>query len=166
MFILYCCAMPELDPLDAAILALVQQNNRLTNVQIAEEVGLSATAVHRRLRRLRAAGVIEADVAVVSPEAVGRGMTAIVEVELEREAPDLIDAFKTRMLSAPEVMQCYYVTGSADFVLIVTSHNLKDYEALTQRLLFANPNVKRFRTSVVMERFKVGLAVPLATASD
>lgn len=150
-----------MDTFDARLLNLVQQNNRLTTEQISEAVGLSSTACQRRLKRFRDNGIIAADIAVVSPEAVGRRMTMIVQVSLEREQPEHLDKFKNSMLSTPEVMQCYYVTGSADFILILTAKDMKDYENFTRRFFFNNPNIHHFNTSVVMDHVKVGLSIPI-----
>lgn len=153
--------MTDLDAFDRKLLALVQENARLTAEQLGERVGLSASACHRRLRRLRETGVIEAEIAVVAPETVGRSLTMIVEVSLEREHPHIIDAFKRSMRATPEVMQCYYVTGDADFIIILTARDMKSYERFTQRFFFDNPQVRKFRTFVVMDRTKVGLGVPM-----
>jgi Lrp/AsnC family leucine-responsive transcriptional regulator len=151
----------QLDVFDVKILDIIQRNNRLATEQIAEEVGLSPSAVQRRLRRLRKGGVIVADVAILSPEAVGRGVTAIVEVTLEHEHPHILDDFKKSMIATPEVMQCYYVTGNADFVLIITAKDIKDYEAFSYRTFSSNPLVRRFNTSIVMNTVKSGSVVPL-----
>ena len=85
----------------------------------------------------------------------------IVEVTLDSERPDDLDRFKERMLASPEVMQCYYVTGNSDFIMILSARNMADYEAFTRRHFFAEDNVKRFRTSAVMDRVKTGFALPL-----
>jgi Lrp/AsnC family transcriptional regulator, leucine-responsive regulatory protein len=151
----------DLDSFDLRLLALVQQDARQSTESLAAEVGLSAAAVQRRLKRLRQEGVIAATVAVVAPEAVGRPMTFVVEVSLERERADLMDGFKRLMRATPEVQQCYYVTGDTDFVVVVTARSMADYEAFTRRTFFGNPNIRRFRTSVVMDRVKVGLTVPV-----
>ena len=83
-------------------------------------------------------------------------------VELERERVDQLDAFRRRAKAEPRVQQCYYITGEADFALIVLARDMQDFQELTHRLFFDDANVKRFRTSVVMDRTKVGLTVPLA----
>src|SRR3546814_1253757 len=119
------------------------------------------TTLFRSLKRLRETGVIEAEIAVVAPEAVGRALTMIVEVSLEREHPHIVEAFKKSMRATPEVMQCYYVTGEADFIILLTARDMKSYERFTQRFFFDNPQIRRFRTFVVMDRTKVGLSVPL-----
>ena len=96
---------------------------------------------------------------MVDPTAVGRAITILVAVDVESERADLLDAAKARFAAAPEVQQCYYVAGEADFILVTTVATMTDYEALTRRLFFADPNVKRFRTFVAMDRVKVGLSV-------
>ena len=155
-----------MDKFDAAILNAVQDNNRLTAEQLSGRVGLSPAACQKRLKKLRDNGTIARDISVLVPEAVARGLTMIVEVTLERERAELIDQFKKTMLAAPEVMQCYYVTGSADFILVLTAKDMKDYEDFTRRYFFQQSNVSRFRTNVVMDRVKVGLAIPVEAAAD
>ena len=153
----------KLDEFDLRILDFVQHNNRLSAEEIAEKAFLSPSAVQRRLRRLRRDGVIEADVAIISPESVGRNLVVIVEVVLEREKAHILAEFKELMLNAPEVMQCYYITGEADFVLIMTAKSMQDYEAFARHYFSENPHVRRFRTSIVISRVKSGLTVPLET---
>jgi DNA-binding Lrp family transcriptional regulator len=150
-----------LDSFDRAILAIVQRDNRTPQRQIGEAVNLSAPAVQRRIRRMEQAGVIQANVAIVDPDKVGRPLTIFVEVELESERAELIDQVKRRFSDAREIQQCYYVTGETDFILVVTVATMAEYEALTRRLLFADSNVKRFRTFVAMDRVKVGLEAPV-----
>ncbi len=154
-----------LDSFDRAILAILQRDNRTPQREIGEAVNLSAPAVQRRIKRLEEAGVIRANVAIVDPDKVGRPLTLFVEVEVESERADLIDAVKRRFAEASEVQQCYYVTGETDFVLVVTAATMAEYEALTRRLFFADSNVKRFRTFVAMDRVKVGLTAPLGRDS-
>lgn len=154
--------MTRFDAFDVKLLKIVQYDNRLTAEALSERVGLSPSACQRRLKRLRDEGVIEADISVISPEAVGRQLTMIVEVTLERERPDIMDEFKRSMIATPEVMQCYYVTGDTDFILILTARDMKHYEQFTKRFFFDNPNIRRFHTLVVMDRVKTGLYVPVA----
>lgn len=148
-----------LDKADRIILNLLQANARVSLEALADSCGLSSASVQRRVKRLRDAGVIESEIAVLNPEALGQCMTFIVMVELERERIDQLDAFRRIVKKEAQVQQCYYVTGDADFTLICTASNMADFEALTQRLFFENTNVRRFRTSVVMDRTKVGLSV-------
>ncbi|WP_411969808.1 Lrp/AsnC family transcriptional regulator [Mesorhizobium sp. BR1-1-15] len=155
-------ALPaSLDSFDLAILAMLQKDNTTPQRLIGEAVNLSAPAVQRRIKRMQQTGVIAANVAVIEPAAVGQPITIFVEVELESERTELIDAAKRQFLAAPEVQQCYYVTGEADFILAITVADMSAYEALTRRLFFDSNNVRKFRTFVAMDRVKVGLTVPL-----
>lgn len=152
---------PDLDSLDAAILACLQADSRTIAEVIGAKVGLSAAAVQRRIKRLRETGVIEREVAVLSPEALGLAMTFVVTVEMERERLDVLDAFRRQTLADECVQQCYYVTGAADFVLVVRCRDMAGFDAFTRRMFFDNPNVRHFTTSVAMDRVKVGLTLPL-----
>jgi Lrp/AsnC family leucine-responsive transcriptional regulator len=151
----------SLDSFDRKILAAVQRNARLTAAELSELVGLSPSACHRRLAALREAGVIEAEIAIVDPKAVGRRITMIVTVTLEREHSDVITEFKRAARDTAEIMQCYYVTGQADFVMVLTAKSMEAYDAFVERFLFSNRNVRRFETMVVMDRVKVGFGLPL-----
>ena len=154
----------RLDSFDLAILDILQKDNTTPQRAIGEQVNLSPAAVHRRVRRMQEDGVIVGNHAVVDPRAVGLPLMVIVEVHVESERLDLLDAAKRSFAKDPEVQQCFYVTGEADFVLIVTVPSMSAYEALTRRLFFGNNNVKRFRTLMVMDRVKTGLAVSLSNA--
>ena len=150
-----------LDAADLVILRLFQEDSTTPIRALAEAAELSVPSVQRRLRRLREGGVIEREIGVLAPSALGVAMTFIVLVELERERLDQLDAFRRRALRDPNVQQCYYITGEADFVLICLARDMAGFEALTQRLFFADENVRRFRTSVVLSRTKVGLSLPI-----
>ena len=151
----------ELDSFDRHILTILQGANTTPQRLIGEQVNLSAASVHRRIKKMEEQGVIQANIAVVDPAQAGQRITVIVEVELASEQIDLIDEAKKSFYYAPEVQQCYYVTGETDFILIVSVSSMEDYELLTRRLFFGNTNVKRFRSFVTMDRVKVGLSVPL-----
>ncbi|WP_376769233.1 Lrp/AsnC family transcriptional regulator [Neoaquamicrobium sediminum] len=149
----------QLDAFDRKILAILQRDNNTSQRTIGERVNLSAPAVQRRIKRMTEDGVIQANVAVVDPTAVGQSVTIFAEVEVISETAEQIEAAKRAFASAPEVQQCYYVTGEADFILVIVVPAMTDYEALTRRLFFGNNNVRRFRTFVAMDRVKVGLSV-------
>jgi Lrp/AsnC family transcriptional regulator, leucine-responsive regulatory protein len=149
----------QLDDFDRKILALLQTNNKRSQREISDAVHLSASAVNRRIAMMEEAGVIRANVALVDPAKVGRAITLIVEVSVESERLDLLDTVKARIAACPQVQQVYYVTGETDFVLILCVADMSEYEQLTRQLFFAEGNVKRFRTMVVMERAKASMAV-------
>lgn len=146
---------------DQIILRMLQTNSRERLETIAIETGLSVATVQRRVRNMKADGTIMAETALINPKSVGYAMTFLIFVELEHERIDQIDAFRRKAKAEPQVQQCYYVTGEADFAIIALAKDMEDYEHLTHRLFFKDSNVKRFRTSVVMDRTKVGLDVPL-----
>src|SRR5215470_14385654 len=156
----------ELDDIDLRILGTVQKNNQLTSEIIAERVGVSATACQRRLKQLRVTGVIEADVSIISAKAAGRPIQMLVLVTLERERSDIIDRFKKAIRTTPEVVNGFYVTGDIDFVLYVTARDMEDYEQFTRRFFYENQDIKGFRTLVVMDRVKVGFALPLPGVTE
>ncbi|WP_289080339.1 Lrp/AsnC family transcriptional regulator [uncultured Sulfitobacter sp.] len=150
-----------IDAIDRKILHHVQRDNLLTSARLSELVGLSQTSVQRRLARLRATKAIEADIAVVSPEAVGRPLTMLIAVELARERSDIIDRFKRAVRERAEVMSAYYVTGETDFMLIVSAKDMQDYEAFTRDFFYNNPDIKGFKTTVVMNRIKASFTLPV-----
>lgn len=154
--------MPDnLDDRDLKLISLIQNNARTNLDVLSEATHLSVPSVQRRLKKLRDQGVIEKEVAVITPEKLGFQMTFIVMVELERESLDKLNAFKKKIDDEPRVQQSYYVTGESDFVLICVVRDARDFEKLTHTLFFENSNVRRFRTSMVMNKHKVGLNVPV-----
>lgn len=148
-----------MDDKDLHILRLVQENARLTAETLGERVGLSPAAVQKRLKKLKETGVIEREIAVLSPKKLDRDLTVIVEVILERENRQQLEEFKKKMRTAPSVQQCYYTTGEADFLLILSVRDIKEYEAFTQEHFFDASNISRFKTSIVMDRVKRSLDV-------
>lgn len=148
-----------MDDKDLEILRLVQRDARLTAEALGFEIGLSPPAVQKRLKKLRETGVIESEIAVLSSAKLGRGMTVIVQVMLERESRMHLDAFKRKMRTAPAVQQCYYATGEADFILVVIVEDIAEYETFTQEYFFDESNVSKFTSSIVMDRVKVSLDI-------
>ena len=151
----------QLDRHDREILARYQHDTQVPAKVIADAVGLSTAAVQRRLKRLRADGVIEREIAQLDPKAVGLPVTCLVSVDLERERAADLTRFRRKILAAPEVQQCWYVTGDTDYMLVVLAESMEAYEVFTRRELLDDPNVRSFTTYVALERVKVGLDVPL-----
>ena len=149
----------DLDAIDRQLLTVLQRDARVPLDALAERVDASVATVQRRLKRLREGGAIVREVAIVDPPALGRSMTFLVMVELERERAHDLDAFRRALRDEPLVQQAYYVTGETDFALVCLAHDMAEFEDLTRRLFLDRPNVRRFRTSVVMDRTKVGLDV-------
>ncbi|MHA6909169.1 Lrp/AsnC family transcriptional regulator [Ralstonia pseudosolanacearum] len=151
----------ELDSYDRKLLRLLQENNKLSQRDLADAVSLSASAVNRRIAALEEAGVIRANVSVVDAAALGRPITILVGVKLENERLDLLDEVCNRFVSRPEVQQVYYVTGDFDFMLVLNVRSMTEYEALTRELFLVSGNVKSFKTHVAMRQAKVTLKVAI-----
>ena len=154
-----------LDKLDRSILRMLQQDGRATFDQIAESVGLSPSAVLRRVRRLEDAGVIARYVALVQPEAVGLGLTAYVNVRLEKHAGGAkrnpMDLFRASVQSWPEVVECAALTGDMDFHLRLVVADMAAYSRFIMDTLLKHPSVQDCKTSFVMDRVKSTTALPL-----
>ncbi|PCH82540.1 MAG: ArsR family transcriptional regulator [Hyphomicrobiales bacterium] len=152
------------DQADRVLLENLQTDSSRGLEYLSQACGLSIASVQRRLKRMRESGVIQREVAILDRKMLGQAMTFIVMVEMERERLDDLDKFHRIACGDPQVQQCYYVTGEADFTLICTARDMEDFEALTHRLFFDNKNVRRFWTSVVMGIRKLGLSVPVDEA--
>lgn len=152
---------PALDNFDRAILRIVQRNAKTPQRKIAERVNLSPAAVQRRVAAMEDAGIIAANVAIVDTAAVGMAITSIVEVHLTDERIATVDAAKALFRTAPEVQQCYYVTGGISFVLVIVTPDMVAYEATTRRLFAENDAITSFRSLIVLDRVKVGAGIEI-----
>ena len=150
-----------MDQFDHRILELLQNDCRMTADKIAQQVALSPAAVHKRLKKLRSGGGIASEVAVLEPAKFGYLMRVIVEVTLERESLHELEAFKAEMRNSPNVQQCYYTTGDADFILLLLVKDIVEYERFTRSHFLGNKIIRRFESNVVMDVVKDGRAVPL-----
>jgi Lrp/AsnC family transcriptional regulator, leucine-responsive regulatory protein len=148
-----------MDGFDRKILAIVQRDCLRKAEAIAEEVGLSASAVQRRLRALRASGVIRAEVAVVDAKAVGQAMTFIAGLEVDRDNYDVLQKLQLWADATPQIQQLYYVTGAVDLVAVILARDVEDFDALSARLMRDNPLIRRITTNVVLKPLKLGLYV-------
>jgi DNA-binding Lrp family transcriptional regulator len=154
-----------LDAVDRRLLALLQQDAALTNQALAERAHLSPATCLRRVRRLVESGLIERRVALLSPDALARitgaGLTAILEVMLDRQDAVALDAFEARVAPEPAVQQCYRVTAGPDFVLVVHVPDMPAYHAFVQRVLTAQMNVRNVRAFFSVKRSKFDPALPV-----
>ncbi|GAB4466074.1 MAG: Lrp/AsnC family transcriptional regulator [Burkholderiaceae bacterium] len=151
----------RLDAIDRRLLNLLQEDNWLTNQALAERAHISPPTCLRRVKRLVDAGVIERQVAIVSPQVVGPGVTAIVEITLEHQAAERQAEFERRVADEPAVQQCYRVSPGPDFVLIVYVADMPAYHALVHRLFTAEANVRNIRTFFSIHRSKFEPKVPV-----
>ena len=148
-----------LDDFDRRLLTEVQIDNRRPHHVLGERVGLSPSAVRRRLARLREAGVITADVSLVSPRASGE--TVIVGVRMEKESAATYAAFKARMIDCAEVSQCYSVSGEVDFILVVHIADMERYDDWIAEHLLSDPDIARSTAHIVYSRVKYETALPV-----
>lgn len=157
--------METLDKLDKAILRHLQLDGRATFDQIAERVGLSSSAVLRRVKRLETTGVIDRYVAIVKPEAVGLGLTAYINVRLEKHTEthkrNPMDLFRASVQVWPEVVECAALTGEMDYLLRLVVADMAAYSHFIMDTLLKHPSVQDCKTSFVMDRVKTTTVLPL-----
>jgi DNA-binding Lrp family transcriptional regulator len=154
-----------LDAVDLQLLTQLQRDASLSNLELAQRVNTSPPTCLRRIKRLRDAGLIEKQIAILQPErmaaAMGHGLTAIVEITLDRQDADALERFEKRVADEAAVQQCYRVSPGPDFVLVVHAAHMPDYQALTQRLFTADANVRNVKAFFSVKRSKFGAELPL-----
>ncbi|WP_424832752.1 Lrp/AsnC family transcriptional regulator [Ruegeria sp.] len=146
--------MDQFDDRDGQILQHLQTDSRMSNADLADKVGMSASALWRRVRALEEAGIIERYGAVVNPSAMGLGFEAIVHVHLTRHDPDRIVDFIRAVEISAEVQECYATTGQADYHLRVLCRDLAAYNVFLEDFLFRLPAVASAQTNVVLRTIK------------
>lgn len=160
--------MEELDAIDMALLDQLQLDAGLTNQDLARKVHVSPPTCLRRVARLEAAGLVERRVAILARDKlvaiVGHGIDAVVEVTLDRQDAQSMDAFEERAVADEAVQQCYRVSPGPDFVLVVATPDMPAYLALAQSLLTGDANVRNVKAFFSVRRSKFAPAVPLARA--
>jgi len=156
--------MRDIDATDLRLLALLQADASVSNLQLAADAGTSPATALRRVRRLEAAGVIERRIAVLSHEKLGGGLTALVEITLDRQGAEHLDAFERRVLAQAQVQQCYRVSPGPDFVLVVFAPDMAAYDALVQRLFTQDANVRNVKAFFSVRRAKFDPSIPLQGA--
>ncbi len=157
--------MQTLDKLDRQILRTLQADGRATYDQLSEIVGLSPSAVLRRVKRLEESGVIDRYVALVKPESVGLGLTAYINVRLEKNTEshkrNPMDLFRASVQTWPEVAECVALTGEMDYLLRVVVQDMAHYSRFIMDTLLKHPSVQDCKTSFMLDRVKATTAVPL-----
>ncbi len=150
-----------LDRIDRAILAELQEDARVSNAELARRVALSPSACLRRVRELEAEGVIRRHVSLLEPAAVGLPVSIFVQVTLERQAETALEEFESEVLGLPEVMECYLMTGDADYLLRVVVPDLPSYERLLMGHLTRVKGIASIKSSVSLKQVKYRTALPL-----
>ncbi len=154
-----------IDAMDLQILAQLQRDASLSNQDLAEAVRTSAPTCLRRIKRMRDAGLIERQIAILNPErlakSLGHGLCVIVEITLERQGAEELARFEARVLQDAAVQQCYQVSPGPDFVLVVHARDMPSYQALVQRLFTTDANVRNVKAFFSVKRGKFGAELPL-----
>lgn len=155
--------MPQitLDQIDQRILAALQANARLSNVELANQAGLSPSPCLRRVRGLEEDGVIKGYAALVDQEAVGLPVSVFVMVSLERQVEQALEIFEARVSALPEVMECYLMTGDSDYLLRVVTRDLQAYERFLMHQLTKFPGVSSIKSSFALKQVVYRTALPI-----
>lgn len=151
-----------LDKTDRKILNILQMDNQITNQAIADKIGISAPPCFRRVKRLREERIILNDVSLVDPFKVGKPLIVFVNITLEKQREDLLAHFERKMSEEPEIMQCYFVSGDTDYLLIIHVKDMNDYNDFARRVFANEPNIKQFRSSFCLNRTKYNTQVVLS----
>ncbi len=151
----------DIDARDRAILRALQDDGRLSNVELAEQVNLSPSACHRRVRMLEESGLIAGTVTLLDQEACGKPGTAFVEIKLDRQDRKALDAFEAVVATMPEVMECYLVAGQSDYVIRTIYGDTADFEHLHTDILTQLPGVVRVETTFVLRTVKRTTKMPI-----
>lgn len=151
----------ELDAIDLQLLDSLQRDASLSNVALADKVNVSPPTCLRRVKRLTEGGWIERQVAILSRDKLGHGLQAIVEVTLDRQGAEHLDAFEARAVAETAVQQCWRVSPGPDFMLVVHIPDMPGYLALAQRLFTQDTNVRNVKAFFATKRAKFGTQQPL-----
>ncbi len=155
--------MPDigLDAIDRRILDRLQEDGRVSNVELANDVGISSSPCWRRVRELETRGVISGYVALVDAAAVGLPVSVFIQVTLERQIEAALETFEAAVKERPEVMECYLMTGDADYLLRVVVSDLPTYEAFLKDHLTRIPGIANIKSSFALNQVKYRTSLPL-----
>jgi Lrp/AsnC family leucine-responsive transcriptional regulator len=151
----------ELDAVDRRILAVLQANGRISNVDLAEAVGLSPSPCHRRVRRIEEAGLVLDYVTLLDRDKLGLGLTVFVDVALGHKDPESVSVFEQAISARPEVMECHITTGDYDYLLRVATADVAAFRHFIMNVLIGMPGVDKTRTNFSLGEVKYTTALPL-----
>jgi Lrp/AsnC family leucine-responsive transcriptional regulator len=150
-----------LDAIDRKILWVLQQDSLIANQTLADEVGLSPPACLKRVRRLRAAGVIERTAAQLAPEMLGFPLLTVVRIKLDRPREKVMRDFEQRMRELPRVAQCLTVAGDIDYVVLVRSKDVAHYQEFARQVLATGPGIRAYTSEIVLDVPKWTTEIPV-----
>ena len=142
--------LSELDATDRRILTVLQKHGRITNADLSEQVNLSPSACQRRVERLEAEGFIAGYVALLNPRRLGRPTTVFVEITLQGQADDLLDAFEREVARIPDILECHLMAGTADYLLKIMAEDTEDFARIHRQHLSRLPGVRQMQSSFAL----------------
>lgn len=151
----------HLDKIDLKILKILQENAKITNLQLSAEIGLSPAPTLERVKKLENAKLIKGYYTEVNEEALGVGIKAIIQITLTRQIENAIANFKKEINKIPEIMECYQVTGNADYILIVMLKDIRDFEMLISNRLSKMEEIGQMQTMMILSKVKDSKILPL-----
>ena len=157
-------AHTPLDAIDRRILRVLQYDAAIANQALADEIGLSPPACLKRVRRLRAAGIIERTVALMAPEKLGYPLLTVVRIKLDRPQETVMRDFERRMRELPRVAQCLTVAGDIDYIILVRSKDVAHYQDFARQILATAPGIRSYTSEVVLEVGKWTTEIPVEDA--
>lgn len=152
------------DPLRRRILAVLQREGRLTNQELAERVGASTSPVWRRVKEMEESGVIRRYAALLDPEKIGVGECVFTQINIDKHNKEMFDSFEAAVRNRPEVLECYAITGDADFLLKIHVASIRAYDRLLNEFIFRIPGVVHVKSSFTLREIKCDTALPLSEA--
>ena len=153
--------MKELDRLDRKILRALQKEGRITNAELSDRVNLSPSACHRRVQRLEEEGFIAAYVALLDARRLGKPTTVFVEITLESQAEDLLDAFEREVARVPDILECHLMAGTADYLLKIVAEDTEDFARIHRQRLSRLPGVRQMQSSFALREVLKTTALPV-----
>ena len=141
---------PELDATDRRILSVLQKEGRITNAELSEKVNLSPSACHRRVQRLEDEGYIAGYVALLDARKMGRPTTVFVEITLQGQADELLDAFEREVARVPDILECHLMAGTADYLLKILAQDTEDFARIHRQYLTRLPGVAQMHSSFAL----------------
>ena len=156
--------MIQLDPIDRNILSILQEDARISNLDLARRVGLSPSPCLRRVRELERSGLVRRHVTLLDPQALGLGVSVFIQVRLDRQIERSLETFEAAVLVRPEVMECYLMTGDSDYLLRVVVPDVPAFERFLVEHLTRVPGVANLRSSFALKQVKYTTALPLPVA--
>ncbi len=153
--------MYNLDLVDLKILRIIQSNGRIANAELAEKIGLSTSACHKRFQRLIAESVINSFVGLVDPRALDLNSTVFVEIKLSRQVDEVLEEFERAVRLIPEVLECHLMAGAADYLLKVVVRDTENFEQIHRKYLSRLPNVSNMTSSFALRKVYKSTALPI-----